>query len=151
MKALIKSFGYAFRGIFSAFAERNFRIDVVAAAAVSVFACLYGVSKTEWVVLFIIFAAMLSAESFNTSLERLCDTVTKENCEGIRKAKDLAAGAVLIKALFAVLSAIFIFSDAEKLGRAFSAILAPTGLILTAIFIAAAILFIFLPEKKKRK
>ena len=151
MKALIKSFGYAFRGIFSAFAERNFRIDVVAAVAVSVFACLYGVSKTEWVVLVIIFAAVLSAESFNTSLERLCDTVTKENCEGIRKAKDLAAGAVLIKALFAVLSAIFIFSDAEKLGRAFSAILAPTGLILTAIFIAAAILFIFLPEKKKRK
>ena len=151
MKALIKSFGYAFRGIFSAFAERNFRIYVVAAAAVSVFACLYGVSKTEWVVLFIIFAAVLSAESFNTSLERLCDTVTKEKCDGIRKAKDLAAGAVLIKALFAVLSAIFIFSDAEKLGRAFSAILAPTGLILTAIFIAAAILFIFLPEKKKRK
>lgn len=151
MKALIKSFGYAFRGIFSAFAERNFRIDVVAAAAVSVFACLYGVSKTEWVVLFIIFAAVLSAESFNTSLERLCDTVTKEKCDGIRKAKDIAAGAVLIKALFAVLSAIFIFSDAEKLGNAFSAILAPTGLILTAIFIAAAILFIFLPEKKKRK
>ena len=151
MKALIKSFGYAFRGIVSAFSERNFRIDVVAAAAVSVFACLYGVSKTEWVVLFIIFAAVLSAESFNTSLERLCDTVTKEKCDGIRKAKDLAAGAVLIKALFAVLSAIFIFSDAEKLGRAFSAILAPTELILTAIFIAAAILFIFLPEKKKRK
>lgn len=151
MKTLIKSFGYAFRGIFSTFAERNFRIDVAAAAAVSVFACLYGVSKTEWVVLFIIFAAVMSAESFNTSLERLCDTVTKEKCEGIRKAKDLAAGAVLIKALFAVLSAIFIFSDAEKLGRAFSAILAPTGLLLTAIFIAAAILFIFLPEKKKRK
>lgn len=151
MKALIKSFGYAFRGIFSAFAERNFRIDVVAAVAVSVFACLYGVSKTEWVVLFIIFAAVLSAESFNTSLERLCDTVTKEKCDGIRKAKDLAAGAVLIKALFAVLSAIFIFSDAEKLGNAFAQISTPTGLILTAIFIAAAILFIFLPEKKKRK
>ncbi len=149
MKALIKSFGYAFRGIFSAFAERNFRIDTVAAVAVSVFACLYGVSKTEWVVLFIIFAAVLSAEIFNTSLERLCDTVTKEKCEGIKKAKDLAAGAVLIKALFAVLSAVFIFSDAEKLGRAFSAILAPTGLIITVIFIAAAIIFIFLPEKRK--
>ena len=105
-------------------------------------------STKTWI---IIFAAVLSAESFNTSLERLCDTVTKENCEGIRKAKDLAAGAVLIKALFAVLSAIFIFSDAEKLGNAFAQISTPTGLILTAIFIAAAILFIFLPEKKKRK
>lgn len=149
MKALVKSFGYAFRGIVSAFAERNFRIDIVAAAAVSVFACLYGVSKTEWVVLFIIFAAVMSAEIFNTSLERLCDKVTKEKCDEIKKAKDLAAGAVLIKALFAVLSAVFIFSAPEKLGNAFEKILTPTGLIITAIFVAAAIIFIFLPEKRK--
>ena len=67
----------------------------------------------------------------------------------MKKAIDLAAGAVLIKALFAVLSAVFIFSAPEKLGNAFEKILTPTGLIITAIFVAAAIIFIFLPEKRK--
>lgn len=147
MKALIKSFGFAFRGIYAAFKERNFRIDVFATVSVILFSAFYGLSKTEWALLFVVCAAVLSAETFNTALEKLCDKVTEEKCDEIKNAKDLAAGAVLIKTIFSVVTAIFLFSDAEKLSQAFSAVASPY----TLIFIAAGAVFVFLPEKRKRK
>ena len=46
--------------------------------------------------------SVLVTEIFNTALERLCDTVTKEYSANIKFIKDISAGAVLLAAISAV-------------------------------------------------
>lgn len=46
---------------------------------------------------------------FNTAIEKLCDVVHKEMHPGIKKIKDIAAGAVLLSALFSLITGVSIF------------------------------------------
>jgi diacylglycerol kinase len=54
-------------------------------------------------------ALVLVSESLNTSLEHLSDAVSGESDERIRRAKDVAAAAVLISALAALITGLMIF------------------------------------------
>jgi len=54
---------------------------------------------------------VLAAETMNTALERLADRVSEDYEEGIRDAKDLAAGAVLLAStMSAVVFAVIVVS-----------------------------------------
>ena len=66
------------------------------------------ISRTEWLAVIICFGMVISAEIFNTCIERLCDMITKEKDEKIAYIKDIAAGAVLVTALMSLIIAIFI-------------------------------------------
>ena len=108
-------FSDARRGILHCLKGRNFRIHIAAAAAVLLFAARYGLERTQYPVLILVIAQVLSLEAVNTALETLCDYA----CRGVRHpkiriAKDVAAGAVLLSAIGAVVCACFFFSDAEK-------------------------------------
>jgi diacylglycerol kinase len=48
-------------------------------------------------------------EMLNTAIEKLCDVVHKEIHPGIKKVKDIAAGAVLIAAFCSVITGAVIF------------------------------------------
>ena len=69
----------------------------------------FHVSANEWLVLLLISALVLALETINSAIEKLCDLYTKETHPQIKRIKDIAAGAVLISAIFALVIAIVIF------------------------------------------
>jgi len=104
MRKLLKSFGFALTGIAKTVREeRNFRIHLVAAVFVIALAVsYYRFSAAEYAVLALTIGAVLAAELFNTAVESLADLVTREENALVKKAKDAAAGGVLVCALASV-------------------------------------------------
>ncbi|MBM4412625.1 MAG: diacylglycerol kinase family protein [Chloroflexi bacterium] len=97
------SFGYAVRGIYAvAWSQRNFRIHVVAATLVCAVAWWLECSRLEWAILLITMGFVLVSEALNTAVETVVDLVSPEYHVLAARAKDVAAGAVLIAALTAV-------------------------------------------------
>lgn len=78
------------------------RTHTVAALYVTGFSGFFGLSRTEYAVLFLTFGLVLCAEVVNTSIERLCDRDTEGFSQWAKVVKDTAAGAVLVCALFAL-------------------------------------------------
>lgn len=106
---LYKSFGYAFQGIFNTIrTERNIKIHCAAAILVTIFGIWLQISKTEWMICFILFGLILALELVNTAVEATVDLFTEERKPLAKKAKDAAAGAVLIAAIFAAVIGILI-------------------------------------------
>ena len=107
---LYKSFGYAFQGIFNTIrTERNIKIHCAAAILVTIFGIWLQISKTEWMICFILFGLILALELVNTAVEATVDLFTEERKPLAKKAKDAAASAVLIVAIFAAVIGILIF------------------------------------------
>ena len=107
---LYKSFGYAFQGIFNTIrTERNIKIHCAAAILVTIFGIWLQISKTEWMICFILFGLILALELVNTAVEATVDLFTEERKPLAKKAKDAAAGAVLIVAIYAAVIGILIF------------------------------------------
>ena len=107
---LYKSFGYAFQGIFNTIrTERNIKIHCVAAILVTILGIWLQISKTEWMICFILFGLILALELVNTAVEATVDLFTEERKPLAKKAKDAAAGAVLVAAIFAAVIGILIF------------------------------------------
>ncbi len=110
VRKALRSFRYAFQGINSLFYyENNARIHLLAAILALILGFVLQISTSEWALLVIQIALVLSAEAFNTALEKLADVVSPEYHPLIKSAKDLAAGAVLIMAFSAVVVGALIF------------------------------------------
>ena len=102
----LASYRYAVRGIGLAFrAENNMIVHLAAGVAVVAVNYLLHVTATEWLITLILVGVALSAEVFNTAIEKLADRVSREHDPLIGQAKDLAAGAVLIVCILAVICA----------------------------------------------
>jgi len=100
IKARLKSFVYAFRGLLVALKEEhNFRIHLVAAVLVIIAGFWLQISRTDWLWLTLAIGLVLVAEIFNTAIERLVDLKQPEQDPKAGKTKDLAAGAVLLAAI----------------------------------------------------
>jgi diacylglycerol kinase len=106
----LKSFRYAFNGISDLIRYgHNFRIHLVILIAVIPAGIILRISVTEWMAIVFVSALVLVSEGFNTSLEHLSDAISAESNEKLRRAKDVAAAAVLISALAAVITGLLIF------------------------------------------
>ena len=70
---------------------------------------VFKITFVEWGVCFVLFALVLSLELMNTAIENVVDLVTEEKKAKAKVAKDAAAGAVLVAAIFAVIIGISIF------------------------------------------
>lgn len=104
------SFKNAATGILTAARTQiNIRIHLLAAAAVFILGDLLRINLSEALILLIAVAIVMTAEMVNTSIEFMCDAVTREKNEYIRDAKDVSAGAVLVSAIFAAIIGSFIF------------------------------------------
>lgn len=96
---MIKPFLYAIAGVFAAVrGERNMRIHLVAAAAVVSLGAWLGLSACEWAAILISCALVMSLECLNTAIEAAVDLASPEIHPLAKKAKDCAAGAVLLAA-----------------------------------------------------
>lgn len=112
MKAFIKGFGYAFRGIgYAVLHERNMRFHLSLFSYMMFFLLHYDffeVSKTQFAILLMMSSLVMAGELFNTGIERAADAATLEKNEFVKIAKDAAAGAVLVLAIFSVAVGIII-------------------------------------------
>lgn len=104
MRALLRSFKYAARGILYCLKnERNMRIHSVAAFYILIFMPFFTLSRGETALLFVTIGTVLTAEVVNTSIETIVNRLLPSYDQLARIAKDTAAGAVFLSAFFAVL------------------------------------------------
>jgi diacylglycerol kinase (ATP) len=121
MKKQLNSFGCAIKGFFGAVcSEGHLRFHLVAAVYVLVFSSFYNFSAAQWAVLIILIALVIAAELVNTAIENTCDAVTTEQNEHIRRAKDMAAGAVLVLSIAAAAIAVIFFWNLEVIKNIFA-------------------------------
>ena len=108
--ARARSFGYAFRGVVTLLAtQHNAWIHAAATVAVVALGVALGVSRLEWALLVFAMALVWTAEGLNTALEWLCDVVAPEYDPLVKKAKDVAAAAVLLAAIGSALIGLLVF------------------------------------------
>ena len=95
----LRSFVYAGRGIwFCIRHERNFRIHMVAAAYVLLFAPYFSLTRGEWAALLAIIGLVTAAEAVNTAVEQTVNLAAP----GRRKTAPAAAAGVLLFARWEV-------------------------------------------------
>ena len=115
----MKSFVYAFAGIASAVrGERNMRIHLLAAVAAVSLGAWLGLSACEWTAVVVCCALVMSLECLNTAIEAAVDLASPDIHPLAKKAKDCAAGAVLIAAIGSAIVGCIIF--APKVVRFFT-------------------------------
>jgi len=107
---LHKSFLNAFRGVFMMIkTERNFQIELLA-FFVNLFLIFYfRLNNTDAALVFIASFAVLSAEIFNTAIEKICDIIQPDFDKRIGFIKDIAAGAVVLTAIASVIVGILVY------------------------------------------
>jgi diacylglycerol kinase len=99
----LRSFGHAFRGLkVLVQTQHNARIHVVATILVVAAGALLRISPAEWALIALAIVCVWATEALNTSIEILVDLVSPDLHPLAAKAKDLAAGAVLIAAIGSV-------------------------------------------------
>lgn len=79
--------------------ERNARIEAGIAGLTFLAGIWLRISWHEWCILLLCTGAVLSAEAFNSAIEKLADFCTRDTHAEIGNLKDIAAGAVLILAM----------------------------------------------------
>lgn len=110
----LRSFVYAGRGIwFCIRHERNFRIHMVAAAYVLIFAPYFSLTRGEWAALLAIIGLVTAAEAVNTAVEQTVNLAAPGRRTRARVAKDAAAGAVLLCAAAAAAAGVLLFARWE--------------------------------------
>lgn len=107
---LIFSFKYASEGIITTIKEeRNMFIHFLIAIIVVITGIYVRLSLNEWLICLLLFALVFSLELINTAIENTVDLVTTKKNKKAKIAKDAAAGAVLIAAIFASIIGIIVF------------------------------------------
>ena len=87
----------------------NFQIELFIGIGAVIAGLFFGISATEWMILCFTIMLVLISEAFNSSVEAMCDALSKEYNENIRYAKDVAAGAVLLSAILSIIIGTTIF------------------------------------------
>ena len=112
MARLFKTFGDAWRGLKDGIGQKNMRIHIFIALAVIVVGLYLKLTKMEWFTVIILTGIVWSAELFNTALENEANIMRDElgaPYSVMGRAKDLAAGAVLVVAMAAAIIGVAIF------------------------------------------
>ncbi len=102
--ARLKSFTYAFAGLaFMLRTQHNAWLHLLASVVVIAAGFALKVSANDWRWLIAAIALVWLAEAMNTAFEHLCDVVSPEFHPSVKRAKDIAAAAVLVCAIAAAL------------------------------------------------
>ena len=102
--ARLKSFAHAFAGFaFMLRTQHNAWLHLVATIGVIAAGLALQVNANDWRWLIAAIALVWLAEAINTAFEHLCDVVSPEFHPSVKRAKDIAAAAVLVSAIAAAL------------------------------------------------
>lgn len=108
---LIQALHHAFDGIVTMLKEeRNMRYHTLAAVLALLLGVLLRISTADWLWLLLVIFLVFAAEFLNTVTEAVTDLLVRHQYDiEVKKAKDVAAGGVLIAACFAVVVGLIIF------------------------------------------
>jgi diacylglycerol kinase (ATP) len=106
----LRSIRYALRGIVVMVrSQHNAWLHAMATAIVAIVGLVVGLSPTEWCWIVLAVMSVWTAEALNTAFEFLTDVASPSFHPLAGKAKDVAAGAVLISAIGSVLIGVLVF------------------------------------------
>ena len=92
-----RSFRYAFAGVaYMLRSQHNAWLHLTITVLVCLAGWWLGISAADWRWLVVAIVLVWVAETMNTAFEYVCDVVSPEFHVSVAKAKDIAAGAVLI-------------------------------------------------------
>ena len=108
---LVSSLEFALTGILTAFKEeRNMRKHAVTALVVILAGFVFQVSRIEWLFLLMSIFLVVAFEIINSAIENVVDLASHYHFSMLaKKAKDMAAGAVLVVSLLAAVIGVLIF------------------------------------------
>jgi diacylglycerol kinase (ATP) len=110
LRLRLLSFKYAFSGLVILMRSTpNAWIHLLAALAAAGLGFFFMISIVEWCLITLCISLVFAAEAFNTAVEQIADLASPSYHPLAGKAKDLAAAAVLLTALGAMASGLFIF------------------------------------------
>ena len=89
--------------------QHNAWVHAAATVVVVAAGLAFGITRSEWSVLILAIVAVWTAEALNTAFEFLCDVASPEFHPLVEKAKDVAAGAVLLSAIGAAVVGCLVF------------------------------------------
>lgn len=105
-----RSFGYAFAGLAHMLrTQRNAQIHSAITLLVVVAGIFFRVTSGEWLALVLAIALVLSLEALNTAIEAVVDLAAPGYEPLAKRAKDAAAGAVLVGAIGAAVAGLLVF------------------------------------------
>lgn len=108
---IMRKFAWAMAGIAAVIREeQNMRIHLLAAGTAVGLGWILDLQRFEWGLLVIAIVMVLAAEVINTAVERVVDLITPQYHPLAEKAKNMAAGAVLLTSIAAVLLGVVIFA-----------------------------------------
>ena len=106
----LRSFGHALRGLKVLLqTQHNARIHAGATVLVIAVGALFEISLTEWALVALAVVCVWATEALNTAIEFLVDLVSPELHPLAAKAKDVAAGAVLVAAIGSLIVGFLVF------------------------------------------
>lgn len=104
------TFRYALEGIgYALRTQINMRVHAVISLGVIAAGIVFRISRMEWLFILVACALVIAAELFNTAVEAVVDLVSPKAHPLAKAAKDTAAGAVLLAAVFAVITGVVVF------------------------------------------
>ena len=110
LSARMRGFRFAFEGLwFVLKTQHNAWLHVAAAVLACALGLSLGISRWDWMWLVFAICLVWIAEILNTAFEHLCDVVSPQMSHSVKRAKDVAAGAVLIAAAGALVIGGLIF------------------------------------------
>lgn len=110
IQSLIQFFRPALTGLSAAFRSQfNMKIHGLMTFLVVIAAFYFQLSAVEWCIILFCIGSVISAELLNTSLEVTVDIASPKIQEKAGLAKDIAAAAVLLAALFSAIIGLIIF------------------------------------------
>lgn len=109
LRATLASFRFAGRGVVLLLrTQRNARIHAGVTLAITALGSWLGLSAREWCWIVLAMMAVWTTEALNTALEALADAAVPDAHPLVERAKDVAAGAVLIASVGSVLIGVLV-------------------------------------------
>lgn len=101
---------FAITGLFTVLREEvNIKIHLIISLVVVMAGIFFDLLIIEWIAVALAIVAVLALEMINSAVERICNFISPEKHEQIKKIKDIAAGSVLLAAGFAFIVGVPVF------------------------------------------
>ncbi len=144
----LKSFTYAISGVkYCLKKERNLRFHLTFLSymfGILLSTDWFVLSRTDYAVLVVASALVVTAEVINSAVENAVNLASEEHTEYGRIAKDAAAGAVLVAAVFAIITGLVIMLQPKAFVAMYGYFVSnPLMFLIFVLSLIPAVLFIF--------
>jgi len=110
MRRVARSFVHAFRGVGELLrTQTNARLHLIATIVVIGAGFGFEITRAEWLAVIGVIGLVWTAEGVNTAVEAVVDLASPESHPLAARAKDVAAGAVLLAAVAAAVIGLLVF------------------------------------------